>query len=58
MHNFRNVPCVIGDLEDEVIFDIAFFSSKLNKDFRRKKLMVMNLPQLILIDLTVKIIPL
>ena len=56
MHNFRNVPCVIGDLEDEVIFEIALFSSKVNKDFRRKKLMIMNLPQLILIDLTVKII--
>ena len=56
MNNFRNVPCVIGDLEEEVIFEIALFSSKVNKYFRREKLMIMNLPQLILIDLTVKII--
>ena len=55
MNNFRNVPCVIGDLEEEVIFKVTFFP-KVNKDFRRKKLMIMNLPQLILIDLTVKII--
>ena len=37
MNNFRNVPCIIGDLEEEVIFEIAFFFFKSKQRFQEEE---------------------